>query len=103
MPESKCLTGDAPGWRGTWGTTYAAKLRRTIPKMTEEQWVKCVKTTQLRPPMPWYAMRAMTESDLRAIYRLIAHLGPAGTPAPAYVPPNQQPKPSYVTFPAPPK
>ena len=29
-------------------------------------------------------------------------LGPAGEPAPAFVPPNQEPRPPYVTFPAPP-
>ncbi|MEO8302491.1 MAG: hypothetical protein ABI724_00050 [Betaproteobacteria bacterium] len=49
------------------------------------------------------ALHDMTESDLRAIYRLIVHLGPGGAPAAAYVPPNQEPKPPFVTFPAPPK
>jgi len=45
----------------------------------------------------------MTEVDLKALYRFIVHLGPGGQPAPAYVPPDQEPKPPYVTFPAPPK
>ena len=103
VPEDKWLTGDNLGWRGPWGTTYAANLRLTVPKMTETQWVKFAKTSQLRPPMPWFALRDMTESDLRAIYRLIVFLGPGGSPAPAYVPPNLEPKQPYVTFPAPPK
>ena len=47
-------------------------------------------------------MNAMTETDLRAIHRFVRSLGPGGGPAPAYVPPNQEPKPPYVTFPAPP-
>jgi hypothetical protein len=38
-----------------------------------------------------------------AIYRFIVHLGPGGEPAPVYVPPDQEPKPPFVTFPAPPK
>ena len=45
----------------------------------------------------------MTVQDLRAIYRYIRHLGPAGQPAPAYLPPDQTPKGPYVQFPAPPK
>jgi hypothetical protein len=52
--------------------------------------------------MPWFNLRDMTESDVRAIYRYIRHLGPAGGEAPAYVPPDKEPKPPFVTFPAPP-
>ena len=103
VPESKWLTGDRLGWRGPWGTTYAANLRDKVPKMSEAEWVKFGKTAQLRPPMPWFALRDMTEPDLRALNRFIVHLGPGGSPAPAYVPPDQEPKPPYVSFPAPPK
>jgi len=53
--------------------------------------------------MPWFNVRAMSTSDLRAIYRYVRHLGPAGQPAPAYVPPGQEPKGPAVRFPAPPK
>jgi len=45
----------------------------------------------------------MTRDDLRALYRYIRHLGPAGEPAPAWLPPDKEPKPPYATFPAPPK
>ena len=103
VPESKWLTGDVLGWRGPWGTTYPANLRIAIPKMSEDQWIKFARSTELRPPMPWWALRAMSEADLRAVYRYVGSLGPAGAPAPAYVPPNQEPKPPFVTFPAPPK
>ncbi len=40
---------------------------------------------------------------MKAIYRYPKHLGPAGTPAPAYVPPDKTPAPPFVQFPAPPK
>ena len=103
IAEDKWLTGDILGWRGPWGTTYPPNLRERVPRMSEEQWVKYARTTQLRPPMPWWALRDMSEADLRALYRFIVHLGPGGTPAPAYVPPSQEPKPPYITFPAPPK
>ncbi|MBI4194766.1 MAG: hypothetical protein HY526_06760 [Betaproteobacteria bacterium] len=53
--------------------------------------------------MPWFAPHDMSERDLRAIYRYIKSLGPAGGPAPAFVPPGREPKEPYVLFPQPPK
>jgi len=103
VPENVWLTGDTLGWRGPWGTTYASNLREKIAKMSEAQWLQYAKTAELRPPMPWFTLREMTEVDLRALYRFVVYLGPGGGPAPAYVPPDQEPKPPYVTFPAPPK
>ncbi len=44
-----------------------------------------------------------SEDDLRAFYRFVRKLGPAGGPAPAYVPPGQEPKGPFVQFPAAPK
>jgi hypothetical protein len=40
----------------------------------------------------------MSDSDLRALYRFIRHLGPAGSSAPGYVPPGQEPVTSYISF-----
>jgi len=103
VPEAQWLTGESLGWSGPWGTTYPTNLRLYMQDLTEEQWVKKAKTLQARPPMPWFNVRAMSTSDLRAIYRYVRHLGPAGQPAPAYVPPGQEPKGPAVRFPAPPK
>jgi len=72
-------------------------------RVTESQWVKVAHTAQFRPPMPWFALHEMTEDDLRAIYSFVRHLGPSGTPAPSYVPPDQEPAGPYVLFPMPPK
>jgi mono/diheme cytochrome c family protein len=99
VPEKEWLTGDALGWRGPWGTTYPVNLRLYMQDLTEAQWVKKGKTLMTRPPMPWFNVRDMTPSDLRALYRYIRHLGPAGKPAPAYVPPDKTPPPPYVQFP----
>jgi mono/diheme cytochrome c family protein len=103
VPEERWLTGDRLGWRGPWGTTYPTNLRRYMPQLSEDQWVKLAQTAQFRPPMPWFALRDMTEVDLRAIYRFIRFLGPAGEPAPVFVPPGEEPKGPYVLFPAPPQ
>ena len=99
VPESEWLTGDALGWRGPWGTTYPPNLRLSMPQMGEDQWVKKAKTLSTRPPMPWFNLHQMSESDLRAIYRYVRHLGPAGKPAPQYVPPDKTPPHPYVQFP----
>lgn len=99
IPEKDWLKGDNLGWRGPWGTTYPSNLRLALQNLSEEQWLKTVRTVEFRPPMPWFALREMTEQDLRAIYRFIRHLGPAGEPAPSYVPPDQEPPKPYILFP----
>lgn len=103
VAEAEWLTGDALGWRGPWGTTYPVNLRLYMQTLTEEQWVKRAKTLATRPPMPWFNLHDMSSGDLRAIYRYVRHLGPAGKPAPVYVPPNRTPPQPYVQFPEPPK
>lgn len=99
VPEAQWLTGDRLGWQGPWGTTYPANLRLTMARMSEQEWVKFARTTQLRPPMPWFALRDMATEDLVSIYRYIRSLGPAGEPAPAYMPPGTQPAGMVVKFP----
>jgi mono/diheme cytochrome c family protein len=99
VPEAQWLTGDALGWHGPWGTTYATNLRLYMQDLTEEQWVKKARSLQARPPMPWFNVQAMTTNDIRAMYRYIRHLGPAGKPAPAYLPPDKTPPQPYVAFP----
>jgi mono/diheme cytochrome c family protein len=103
VPEAQWLTGDALGWNGPWGTTYATNLRLYMQDLTEEQWVKKAKTLSARPPMPWFNVQAMSASDLRAMYRYVRSLGPAGKPAPDYLPPDKAPTGPVVRFPAPPK
>ena len=94
------LKGDTLGFRGPWGTTYPANLRLLIGKMTEDQWLKYGKSLMTRPPMPWFNVRAMTEADLRAVYQYVKSMpGGAGIAAPAYVPPDKQPKPPYIQWP----
>ena len=102
VDEKLWLTGDGLGWRGPWGTTYPANLRLVAASMTEEQWVVRARSPQLRPPMPWFNVRDMSDRDVKAIYAYLRYMGPAGQPAPTYVPPDQTPKGPFVQFPAPP-
>jgi mono/diheme cytochrome c family protein len=103
VPEAAWLTGDMLGWSGEWGTTYPINLRLYMQGITEAQWMTVARTKEARPPMPWFALRDMSDADLRAAYRFIRTLGPAGQPAPAYVPPGQPVKGPAVQFPAAPK
>jgi len=101
VEESGWLTGSPLGWRGPWGTTYAPNLRLLAKDITAEEFMTLARSKG-RPPMPWFNLRAMRDGDLKAIYAYIKQLGPAGDPSPAYVPPDQEPKGPFVTFPAPP-
>lgn len=87
VPESEWLTGDAMGWQGPWGTTYAANLRLLFSTLTEKEWLARARAP-MRPPMPSPSLRAMSDADLRAIYRYVKSLPVKGAPAPSYVPPG---------------
>jgi mono/diheme cytochrome c family protein len=99
VEEKLWLTGDALGWSGPWGTTYASNLRLLLGGMTRGQWIAHARAMQPRPPMPWFNVRAMSDADLAAIHAYTRSLGPAGSPAPAYVPPGQKPAGPVVKFP----
>lgn len=99
IPVEDWLTGSPLGWRGPWGTTYAPNLRLYMQTMTEEQWLDTARNVRSKPPMPWYVLRDMTDSDLIAMYRFIKNLGPAGELMPQYVPPGETPSGPYVDFP----
>jgi mono/diheme cytochrome c family protein len=101
IPESQWLLGDTLGWRGPWGTTYPSNLRLFINSLTEDQWVKFSEAFQAQPPMPWWLLHDMNREDRGALYAYVRWLGPAGGPAPSFVPPEQEPVGAVVQFPAP--
>lgn len=103
VAEALWLTGDTFGWRGPWGTTYPTNLRLYVDALTEDQWVAAARALRTRPPMPWFTLNIMHEEDLRALYQFLRYLGPAGEPAPAYVPPEEEPGTPHALFPSPPK
>jgi len=96
--EQHWLTGDSIGWSGPWGVTYAINLRLFMQSLTAEQWLK-VARQPARPPMPWFALRDMTDADLLAVYEYIRNLGPAGKETPAYLAPGVKATTPVVAFP----
>jgi mono/diheme cytochrome c family protein len=99
VDEKLWLTGDSVGWSGPWGTTYATNLRLYMKGQTEASWLKTARSFEPRPPMPWFNVRAMSERDLRSLYRYISSLEPVGGRAPDYLPPAQKPKGPAIQFP----
>lgn len=104
IPEQAWLMGSPLGYSGPWGTTYAANLRLKLADMDEAKWLAYSANLHTRPIMPDYNVRAMSEDDRRALYRFVRSLGPAGDPAPDYLPPGKQPPVPYfqLVLPAPP-
>lgn len=97
LPASTWLTGNPVGFQGPWGTTYPKNLRLLMQNLSAEEWLKKAKT-EMRPPMPWFVLREMKESDLLAIYHFVRSLGPAGQFAPTYTPPGQAVNTPYIEF-----
>ncbi len=95
--EADWLTGNPVGFNGPWGTTYAANLRLLVASMDEAAWMQRARQA-MRPPMPWFALRDMTDADVRSIYRYLRAAGVAGAAAPAYVPPTQKPAGPVIVF-----
>jgi mono/diheme cytochrome c family protein len=99
VDEKLWLTGETLGWRGPWGTSYATNLRLFVGNLSQAQWLQHVGTMRPRPPMPWFNIQAMSETDRKAIYAYLKAMGPAGQPAPAWVPPGKEPPQPYALFP----
>lgn len=96
-PVSDWLTGSPVGFQGPWGTTYPTNLRLSVQDSSEAAFLTKARMA-MRPPMPSPSLMAMTDSDLRSLYRFIRSLGAAGVEAPGYVPPGQAVATPYVEF-----
>ena len=97
IPEKAWLTGNPVGFKGPWGTTYPVNLRLLMQTMSEQEWMSRARAPA-RPPMPWVSLSHMSDNDLRSIYKFIRSLGPAGQPAPEFVPPDRLVSTPYIEF-----
>jgi hypothetical protein len=100
IDPAKALRGIPVGWQGPWGTTYASNIVLKLQDMSEDEFVTYAKSFTARPPMPFYNVHAMDESDLRSFYVYVKSLGEAGPAMPEALPPGVAPKtPYYVAAP----
>ncbi|HSX61530.1 MAG TPA: cytochrome C [Tahibacter sp.] len=100
--ESVWLIGDQLGWNGPWGTTYPTNLRLRLATMSRDEWRAYARVMKSRPPMPFWVLNQMSDTDLDAIWQVVQTLGKAGAPAPAALPPGVEPQGPAVRFPSPP-
>lgn len=98
IDPATALMGNDVGFQGPWGTTYAPNLRLVAKGYSEDEFVEHLKTFETRPPMPWYNLRALDESEMRSLFQYIVSLGDPGPAAPSYVPPGEKPSFPYVNF-----
>jgi mono/diheme cytochrome c family protein len=99
LDESQWLTGDPSlGFQGPWGTTYPANLRQLMQRLSVDAWTVYARRPT-RPPMPWFALRDMSDEDLAAIYAFVRSLGPSSEKVPAYAPPGARVMTAIVKFP----
>jgi cytochrome c553 len=98
IDPATALTGNPVGYNGPWGTSYAVNLRLVVAGMTEDDWVKYLQTFTATPPMPWFNVHHLDESEMRSLYQYIASLGEPGQPAPKALPPGEKPTTPYVVF-----
>jgi mono/diheme cytochrome c family protein len=99
VPEERWLTGNPVGWRSKQGTTYASNLRLFVQNISEQDWIRVMRTVEWRPPMPWWSMRDHTDEELKAMYHYIRSLKPLGQPAPSFLPPDHVPTRPYQQLP----
>jgi mono/diheme cytochrome c family protein len=97
IPKDQWLMGMNVGFQGPWGTSYPTNLRLYFANLDEQQWLARARLPML-PPMPWFALRDMSDDDLLAIYHFVKSLGPAGEPTPSAIGPDQTVSTPYIEF-----
>ncbi len=96
-------TGDMTGWKGPWGTSFAANLtpdkETGIGSWTPEMFIKALRTGKhmgtgrdILPPMPWFDIGHLSDPDLKAIFSYLQSLKPVSNAVPDPVPPAAPPK-----------
>lgn len=100
IDPTKAMKGSSIGWQGPWGTTYPQNLRLTAAGLSEDGFFGFygAKPQKMEPPMPWYRLSMIGEDDFRSLYRYLKSLGEPGEPVPAFVPPGERVKTSYIVL-----
>ena len=92
-------TGDLTAWVGPWGVSFAANLTPDkitgLGSWTPEQFIATMRTGKhlgvgrpLLPPMPFFDVAVLTDSDMQALFAYLGSLPPIVNQVPAPVPPS---------------
>ena len=86
-PWAGAVTWDLTAWSGPWGVSYAMNItpdqNTGIGIWTEEMFLSALKTGRhmgvsrpILPPMPWQALRNLSDEDLKAIFSYLRTVAP---------------------------
>lgn len=98
-PWIAAVTGTFTAWAGPWGTSYTQNITPDpdtgIGNYTEEQFVMTIREGKkqgrgraLLPPMPWPAIRNLSDEDLKAVYAYLRTVKPIRNKVPDPVVPE---------------
>ena len=91
-------------WAGPWGVSFTANLtpdkETGLGEWTEEAFIQALRTGKhqgqpdgrdILPPMPWFNIRQMSDSDLKAVWAYLRSLPPIHNQVPTPIPPAGSP------------
>jgi mono/diheme cytochrome c family protein len=91
-------TNDLTAWAGPWGISFAANLTPDVTGLgpwTAQDFIHTMRTGKhlgvgraLLPPMPWFNLEALTDQDLRALFRYLQSIKPISNQVPQPIPPQ---------------
>ena len=85
---------------GPWGVSYASNItpdkQTGIGNWTEEMFIQSMRNgkhmgngRQLLPPMPWFNIKDLSDSDLKTIYAYLQSVPPVNNLVPGPLSPDQ--------------
>lgn len=86
-------------WAGPWGVSFAANITPDnltgIGAWTEDAFIAAMRTgkhlgagREILPPMPWFNLALLHDSDLKAMFAYLKSLKPIGNQVPEPIPPS---------------
>lgn len=92
-------TPDLTTWLGPWGVSFAVNLTPDpdtgLGNWTLEQFTQTMRTGKhlgtgrpILPPMPWFALRHLTDQDIGAIFAYLGSIPPISNRVHAPIPPG---------------
>jgi hypothetical protein len=97
-------TQDLQMWFGPWGISFPRNLTPDsttgLGGWTEETFMRAMRTGKhmgvdagrpIMPPMPYWALAAMKDEDLKAVFAYLKSIKPISNMAPEYIPPAGAP------------
>jgi hypothetical protein len=101
-PWMASVAATMTAWAGPWGVSFTANLTPDpdtgLGSWTEQQFVDTLRSgrhlgrgREILPPMPWPAIRNMTDDDLKAIFAYLRSIPPVKNRVPEPLPPPDAP------------